>query len=377
MEPDLDVYLLTSTDAIIELNQAPINNLLSQLIDSLYSSSSRYHEGASDCNKIGKWKTNARYSMSEVPSVPVFGYKQVEIGSPVSLLSNTYFESPTFTQAFQSIIWVTYRYGFDPIIHKDKTFTSDTGWGCTIRVGQMLFLNTLKRHFQTESNLELLELIQENLSTAPFSLHRIVETGKSFNKNPGDWYSPSLISHVLKQLSEDFPIPQLKVYVFMDSLINIDQVSRTCSSLILVPLMLGISEIQAEYHDAIKFFLSLKYSVGIIGGIPKSALYLIGYQDDHLLFLDPHLVQAACTSGQDLLNKQHTYQCTSAKLLPFTSAESSISLGFYIRNSSELDDFYQQIQSNNSALHGVLSFALHSRCESSDSSSISEDYVIV
>jgi cysteine protease ATG4 len=240
----------------------------------------------------------------------------------------------------------------------------------------MLFLNSLKRHFQTNSNLELLELIQENLTSAPFSLHRIVEAGKSFDKNPGEWYSPSLISHVIRSLTKTFRIPEMKVYVFMDSLINLGKISKESSSLVFVPLMLGISEIQPEYYEAIKFLLSIRFSVGIIGGIPKSALYLVGFQDDHLVFLDPHLVQPACTSGQDLLNRLSTYQCRSAKLLPFSQAESSISLGFYFRDFREIQEFQKCVQENEDVLHGILGFQ---DCEVLDgSSSMSEeDYVII
>eukprot|EP00884_Botryococcus_braunii_P010992 jgi/Botrbrau1/19895/Bobra.0059s0016.1 len=37
---------------------------------------------------------------------------------------------------FTSRLWLTYREGFKPIGNTD--LTTDTGWGCTIRTGQML-----------------------------------------------------------------------------------------------------------------------------------------------------------------------------------------------------------------------------------------------
>lgn len=369
--------IMVNEDMFVELTESTDNFALKKMMSQLYSDSDQYSENTSDNNLIGKWKTNARYNMSELPAVPVFGYKQVNIGPPVVMLSETYTNMTSFMSAFEDVIWVTYRYGFEPIVHKDKIFTSDTGWGCTIRVGQMLFLNTLKRHFQTSSCIEILELIQENLQSAPFSLQRIVEYARSLDKNPGEWYSPCLISHILKALSDNFKIPNMKVHVFMDSVVFTNNISKNGSFLIFIPLMLGIGHIQQEYYEALKFFLSLSCSVGIIGGIPKSALYLIGYQEDHLLFLDPHLVQQACSSGQDMINKLSTYHCKSAKLLPFGMAESSISLGFYFRNFKDFKDFVKVVEDNDGVLHGIIRFKDQVFCEDSQSSSENEDFYIV
>eukprot|EP01035_Chromulina_nebulosa_P028014 gene28014-36912_t len=63
-----------------------------------------------------------------------------------------------------------------------------------------------------------------------------------------------------------------------------------CALLILVPLRLGISSVNQEYHEEIKGFLRSPYSVGIIGGRPQHAIYFVGYKGDELLGLDPHTV---------------------------------------------------------------------------------------
>ena len=74
-----------------------------------------------------------------------------------------------FKQKFGSLIWLTYRKNFKPLLADDlklvETFlsirphmvadkkrvarvgsTSDVGWGCAIRVCQMLFSHTILRH---------------------------------------------------------------------------------------------------------------------------------------------------------------------------------------------------------------------------------------
>lgn len=35
----------------------------------------------------------------------------------------------------------------------------------------------------------------------------------------------------------------------------------------------------------------MEHSVGAVGGRPNSAFYFLGYQNDKLLYLDPHVTQ--------------------------------------------------------------------------------------
>ncbi len=56
-----------------------------------------------------------------------------------------------FLHDFYSTIWVTYRKNFTglqkvPGIPKEHQLTSDSGWGCMIRSGQMLLSNCILRH---------------------------------------------------------------------------------------------------------------------------------------------------------------------------------------------------------------------------------------
>lgn len=82
------------------------------------------------------------------------------------------------------------------------------------------------------------------------------------------------------------------LYPSLESLTNDNNSVRwTTSVLILVPLRLGLNELDLIYEDYLKEALKLSQTVGIIGGSPRHAVYIIGFQDDNFIDLDPHFIQ--------------------------------------------------------------------------------------
>ena len=49
--------------------------------------------------------------------------------------------------------------------------------------------------------------------------------------------------------------------------------------LVVVCCRLGMKNVQAEYIEVIRYFYSCKLNVGILGGRPGEAYYLVGMQD--------------------------------------------------------------------------------------------------
>lgn len=52
-----------------------------------------------------------------------------------------------------------------------------------------------------------------------------------------------------------------------------------------------MAQINPRYCAQLQQVLTWPQSTGIVGGRPSSSLYFIGFQDQHVLYLDPHEVQ--------------------------------------------------------------------------------------
>lgn len=106
----------------------------------------------------------------------------------------------------QSRLWCTYRRGFVPI--GTPQFTSDRGWGCMLRCGQMILAQALiglhlgRDWFWTPecrdpTYLKIVRRFEDNRQN-PFSIHTIALMGDSEDKRVGEWFGPNTVSQVLK-----------------------------------------------------------------------------------------------------------------------------------------------------------------------------------
>lgn len=121
---------------------------------------------------------------------------------------------------------------------------------------------------------------------------------------------------------------------------------------ILAPVRLGISVVNEVYIDGLKALLRLPQSVGFLGGRPKQSLYFVGFQDEQLAFLDPHIVQQAIEASA----APETYHCQYPQLMPFKDIDPSLAIGFYCHSFEDfecLNAVLQEIQASKNCIISV------------------------
>ncbi|XP_071774598.2 cysteine protease atg4da [Centroberyx gerrardi] len=328
--------------------------------------------------------------------------------SPLTMLGHSYLlshqaERERFRRSFASLLWLTYRRGFPQL--GGSSLTTDSGWGCVLRTGQMLLAHGLLQHLlppgwtwssshhvvkddmdlpetRPASNadsgwnfvqgpkkrgrkLSLGSLLDRRMEsthrrvvswfgdhpTAPFGVHQLVALGKSSGKKAGDWYGPSIVAHILrKAVAASVEVPNLAVYVAQDCTIYIEDVKRLCerpplatgtsqswkSVIILVPVRLGGQELNPTYIACVKKLLTLQCCIGIIGGKPKHSLFFIGFQDDHLLYLDPHYCQSTVDITQENFPLE-SFHCKYPRKMAFTRMDPSCTIGFYAKGQKDFE----------------------------------------
>lgn len=315
--------------------------------------------------------------------------------SPVIMFGQSYElkdhgDRECFRRVFSSLLWLTYRRGFTPL--PDGALTSDSGWGCVLRTGQMLLARGLLLHLMppgwtwcvshhaVKDDLELLRstgsaesgqevkvgpnkrsrklslgsLLDRPMEathrrvvswftdhpSAPFGIHQLVELGKSSGKKAGDWYGPSIAAHILrKAVAASTDLPNLVVYVAQDCTVYLEDVRRLCerpppqawrSVIIMVPVRLGGQELNRSYISCVKKLLTLQCCIGIIGGKPKHSLFFTGFQDDQLLYLDPHYCQPTVDITKENFPLE-SFHCKYPRKMSFSRMDPSCTIGFYAK----------------------------------------------
>ncbi|KAI6656832.1 Cysteine protease ATG4D-like [Oopsacas minuta] len=312
-----------------------------------------------------------------------------------------------FVRDFQTRIWITYRKNFSSLDRSN--LTSDCGWGCMIRTGQMMLANGLISHrlgrdwrLDDSDNRGIrqhIEILQWFLdipgSEYPFSIHNLCRLGIVSGKKPGDWYGPSQVSFVLRDAlceakhyhPENFE--NLHIYIARDctiyrsevaALMNVNEFCPNGDSntaiIIYIPVRLGKDNFNQDYAHCVKQFLALPYSLGMIGGKPKHSLYFLGFQGDSLICLDPHVSQSLVKNIQ---REYHTYHCPGPKKLSCHKLDPSATLGFYCRSYQEFLDFCDQAYSIMSTVKSEI-YHMFSILEKEDTNnltmSISTEHII-
>lgn len=291
-----------------------------------------------------------------------------------------------FLEEFHSLFWFSYRKDFPAI--PPSNFTTDAGWGCMLRSGQMMFAQALVAHClgrdwrkkQSDSIVrkQYYEIFRyfEDKPSASFSVHKIAQIGTKFGKNVGEWFGPSTIAQVLGDLVTIYRPANLAVYTSNDSTLYLDEITDICGKIevdktnnnaphketwkplfIIIPLRLGLDHLNAIYLPNLKQTLNFPQSVGIVGGKPRAAMFFVAVQDENVFYLDPHVVQPTVSMDPNTESfSTETFHNPIPQKMPFTSIDPSLALGFCCKDQNDFIDFWKratQMSREDNPLFGV------------------------
>ena len=110
--------------------------------------------------------------------------------------------------------------------------------------------------------------------------------------------------------------------------------------LVLVSTRLGLKKVGIEYFGPVRDFFAQTLNCGIVGGRPKEAYYLVGMQEDCLVFLDPHNTKPTVDYDLNEIKKNHMqFHEQNAKKIHYTKIDPTMTFCFYIRNHSDFAKF--------------------------------------
>jgi len=265
-------------------------------------------------------------------------------------------ELEQFLQDFHSLFWFSYRKDFPAIA--PSSYTSDLGWGCMLRSGQMMLSQALSLHIlgrdwkkAKESPGQYYQLLRlfEDSPSAPFSVHKIAQSGMRYGKSIGEWFGPSTVAQVLCDLVNTNQPSGMAMYVSNDSVLYLDEISAICTTnsstwkslFIMIPLRLGLDSLNEVYNASLKALFQIPQSLGIVGGKPRAAMYFVALQDSNLFYLDPHIVQPVVNMSADQFNSD-TYHCAVPHKMAMNNVDPSLAIGFYCADKRDFDDFWNR-----------------------------------
>lgn len=206
--------------------------------------------------------------------------------------------------------------------------------------------------------------------------------GVGEGKSIGQWYGPNTVAQVLKKLAVFDTWSALAVHIAMDNTVVMEDIRRLCRTsppcagatafpadysqhcngfpagaevtnrpslwrplVLLIPLRLGLTDINEAYVETLKHCFMMPQSLGVIGGKPNSAHYFIGYVGEELIYLDPHTTQPAvdCAAGCAIPDESFHCQHPPSRM-SIAELDPSIAVGFFCKTEDDFNDWCQQVR---------------------------------
>uniref|UniRef100_A0A671PLV4 Cysteine protease n=1 Tax=Sinocyclocheilus anshuiensis TaxID=1608454 RepID=A0A671PLV4_9TELE len=320
-----------------------------------------------------------------------------DVDEPVWILGACYDlkEKSELLSDVRSRLWFTYRKKFSPIGGTGPS--SDAGWGCMLRCGQMILAQALVcRHLgrdwrwdpekrQPKEYHRILHCFLDKKDSC-YSIHQMAQMGVGEGKSVGEWYGPNTVAQVLKKFKQDEYYFSLPTFLMFSPLSSgpekqckqpgresrsragpcgrgeVPASGQSCSEaqgrtlqsqrpldwrplLLVIPLRMGINSINPVYIQAFKECFKMPQSCGVLGGKPNLAYYFIGFIDDELIYLDPHTTQQAVDTESGSAVDDQSYHCQrTPHRMKITSLDPSVALGFFCKSEEDFDSWCDLVQ---------------------------------
>ncbi|XP_038604446.1 cysteine protease ATG4A isoform X2 [Tachyglossus aculeatus] len=197
-------------------------------------------------------------------------------------------------------LWFTYRRKFSPIGGTGPS--SDAGWGCMLRCGQMMLAQALicrhlgrdwcweKHKKQPEEYHKILQCFLDRKDCC-YSIHQMAQMGVGEGKSIGEWFGPNTVAQVLKKLALFDEWNSLAVYVSMDNTVVIEDIRN------------------------------------------------------ELIYLDPHTTQTFVDTEENGLVDDQSFHCQQApQRMKIMNLDPSVALGFFCKEEKDFDNWCSLVQ---------------------------------
>ncbi|XP_052454764.1 cysteine protease ATG4C-like [Carassius gibelio] len=92
-----------------------------------------------------------------------------------------------------------------------------------------------------------------------------------------------------------------------------------------------VATLEASILPLAQSILSIEYCICIFSGKPKQAYFFVGFQDDSLIYMDPHYCQSFVDVSTSDFPLQ-SFHCPSPKKMPFSKMDPSCAIRIYSKN---------------------------------------------
>jgi cysteine protease ATG4 len=275
-----------------------------------------------------------------------------------------------FLEHFRSLLFCSYRKNFPPIV--GTHFSTDAGWGCMLRTGQMMLARTiLVLLYGADWRLSDVDVsspyspyrrvvrwFTDEPNDAPFSIHQLLAVQRSarahagveqMKLSAGSWFTPTEVSCILRDVValHQAEVEGLFVHVARDGELNRRTLLATADlavwrpALVLIPVRLGVESLHESYLAPLRKLFQMPQSLGVFGGRPRQSFYFVGIQGDDVLYLDPHLVQNY--QAPNVKFDDSTNHLSVPQRMKLCDVDPSMTIGLLLRSRADFDMLMMQL----------------------------------